>query len=315
MWSRDENGIFWLVFPNKHALPKDEINKIFSLFGTVNTITQAGDERGFRFVSYGSMEEVECAVRSLKTHPLINLIPHRPKNRHNKTAQSPSTPNEENSNVIFSTNQVNTNFFQRKRNNGSINVNQFSNTRDSIFCQEFNSVEDNRSVHSNDARNKSSNFQTTNKSIGGSASSLNSLNRSGKIDARGNLSNSFDLRFHTNDSVSIDIPDLVTKDNIKIESHKPNIEILNAEEVIVANIHDDYGPAYILHLFDDFEPLSISYIKSSPNNCIRYCHVYFTTANDSVAVEKKFDKYNLDGKNLVVFRINKLIPGHGNKIN
>lgn len=308
MWSQDENGLFWLVFPNKHAIPKEEINKIFSVFGTVVSVTSAGDARGFRFVSYGSIEEVELAVLSLKTHPLINLIPHRPKN---KSKPVKTTPKEESGSIIYSTNQVNTNFFQRRRvdrDNSSSTI--FSGINESaVGRQQIKSNDDEtESVHSNSSTFRSrysDSHISPKKSLNGSSGSYKSQRLT---KSRGAYSDSFNTKLGKNEDM--DIPDLVTKDNVNIKS---KVEVINAEEVIVANIHDDYGPAYVLHLFDDYEPLSVSYMKTTPNNSSRYCHVYFTNEKDSIAVEKKFDNYNLDGKNLVVFRIDRLIPRYFNK--
>ncbi|XP_071571038.1 uncharacterized protein [Temnothorax nylanderi] len=81
------------------------------------------------------------------------------------------------------------------------------------------------------------------------------------------------------------------------------------QEIIVANIHAKYGVHYILHLFEKYGPISATLVKTIPENDLRYCHVYFETAQDAVAVEKEFDNFDLAGKNLIVLQRSRLIDG------
>ncbi|XP_025152820.1 uncharacterized protein LOC112588174 [Harpegnathos saltator] len=78
------------------------------------------------------------------------------------------------------------------------------------------------------------------------------------------------------------------------------------QEVIVANIHADYGVHYVLHLFEKCSPVSATFVKTILKTDIRYCLVYFINIDDALAIEKKFDKYELSGKNLIVLRTSQL---------
>ncbi|XP_023245621.1 uncharacterized protein LOC111642973 [Copidosoma floridanum] len=98
------------------------------------------------------------------------------------------------------------------------------------------------------------------------------------------------------------IPDLVTK--VKLV---PSYPVLEAGEVIVGNIHPRYGVGYMLHLFENYEPIAISFIKVTSNSELRYCHVYFKNLQDSIDVEENFDKYKLAGRNLIVARPSSLL--------
>ncbi|XP_077272548.1 uncharacterized protein LOC143903062 [Temnothorax americanus] len=79
------------------------------------------------------------------------------------------------------------------------------------------------------------------------------------------------------------------------------------QEIIVANIHTNYSVHYILHLFEKYGPISATLVKTIPENDLRYCQVYFETAQDAVAVEKEFDNFYLAGKNLIVLQRSRLI--------
>ncbi|XP_024893139.1 probable WRKY transcription factor protein 1 [Temnothorax curvispinosus] len=81
------------------------------------------------------------------------------------------------------------------------------------------------------------------------------------------------------------------------------------QEIIVANIHTNYGVHYILHLFEKYGPISATLVKTIPENDLRYCHVFFKTVQDAVAVEKEFDNFHLAGKNLIVLQRSRLVDG------
>ena len=105
-----------------------------------------------------------------------------------------------------------------------------------------------------------------------------------------------------------EIPDLVSSNGkIPIKKNTSRKIIIDAQAVIVGNIHPKIGPSYILHLFDQFEPLAITEMQSIPSSGIRYCHVYFKTVEESLCVENKFDKFDLLGTKLVVLQANKLV--------
>ncbi|XP_051166869.1 uncharacterized protein LOC127285100 [Leptopilina boulardi] len=78
-YSLEKDGTYCLGFPNKFALSEKEIEEIFSDFGDVISVRTSGDERGFRFVRYRTLEEAECAVQGLNGHKKIRILPKKPK--------------------------------------------------------------------------------------------------------------------------------------------------------------------------------------------------------------------------------------------
>ncbi|XP_031779556.1 myb-like protein I [Nasonia vitripennis] len=336
MWSKGDDGTYWLLFPNKHALTKEEIREIFSQYGQVLNLTMAGDEKGFRFVQYATLEDVERAVENLQDHPTIKLVPHRPKKKNNKSCNGSQRDRQNNNNVInqdTSMDSVKRNLYQRKspKNNNEqtdSNKQQFQNammfSRESMHKQKNSDTwpnNDKASVQltpsSKSFCNKSNFIPQTPKNTMNSqvsrSNSADSLSPPNLVDQknrtqhllklRGANANSFSINESYNNSNTDDdeIPELVTKTQLDVFK-QPRKVILNAEEVIVANVHTDYGSAYVLHLFEQYEPLAVSYMKVLPNSEVRYCHVYFKSAQDSLEVETVFDKYDLSGKNLIVLR-------------
>lgn len=323
LWSQDPYGNYWLLFPNKHALAKDEIKEIFTQFGNVKMITESGDEKGFRFVQYGCLDDVRNAVDNLKDHPQVKLIPYRPKNTP-KINQNSNVSREDNTN----NHAEKRNFFQRKpMNNYNLrNDNDQKSIIESITVDyqnlEYESNYDKASVCSSNASNYrtstdvfSNDNNYNNKSQIRSVASpiLSTVSMNYPVDQvprllqlQGRNSNTFSTNATNSRNAYCDyedeLPDLVTASNIHKQQATLKKVIYNADEVIVANIPDNYGSAFILHLFEQFEPLAISYIKIAPKNDIRYCHVYFKSVEDSMGVETMFDKYDLSGKNLVVLR-------------
>ncbi|XP_078045733.1 uncharacterized protein LOC144474580 [Augochlora pura] len=79
-------------------------------------------------------------------------------------------------------------------------------------------------------------------------------------------------------------------------------ELITAQEVIVANIHPNTKIFDIAYLFEDYHPICITSIMQTPNTELTYCHIYFETFEQALSVEKKFDKYTLHGKSLIVLR-------------
>ncbi|XP_018338254.1 PREDICTED: uncharacterized protein LOC108746159 [Trachymyrmex septentrionalis] len=90
-------------------------------------------------------------------------------------------------------------------------------------------------------------------------------------------------------------------------TNSSKIAYIPMQDIIVANIHQNYGVHYILHLFEKFSPVSATVVKTISKTNIRYCHIYFKTVQDAVAVEEEFDNFDLFGKNLIVLRESRLI--------
>ncbi|EGI59310.1 PREDICTED: uncharacterized protein LOC105151992 [Acromyrmex echinatior] len=90
-------------------------------------------------------------------------------------------------------------------------------------------------------------------------------------------------------------------------TNSSKIVYIPMQDIIVANIHQNYGVHYILHLFEKFSPVSATVVKTISKTNIRYCHIYFKTVQDAIAVEEEFDNFDLFGKNLIVLRESRLI--------
>lgn len=101
-------------------------------------------------------------------------------------------------------------------------------------------------------------------------------------------------------------PELISTVELKQRSVKGSVcsdetvKVVLAEEVIVANIHEKFSVLYILYLFEKFEPISITEIKTISQNGVRYCSVYFKSQKDAIAVEKHFDNFELSENKLIV---------------
>ncbi|CAK9812837.1 hypothetical protein ANTQUA_LOCUS7420 [Anthophora quadrimaculata] len=136
------------------------------------------------------------------------------------------------------------------------------------------------------------------------------------------LSNNHSQRFASNSSISTmhsdtsttkcenmfdgsSIPALMPiNDTLKTSS---SVKVIPAETVIVANIHPGLSVHYILHLFQKYNPISVSVMMMTPTSKIRYCHVYYKTLDEACATMEKFDAYCLHGRNLIVLTKEKLI--------
>lgn len=112
-----------------------------------------------------------------------------------------------------------------------------------------------------------------------------------------------------------DLPRLVQKSRkSEIASHtespvtgaEMNQATIEAQPIVVANIHTDYGVHYILHLFQKHDPICVSPMKIILKQGLRYCVVYVQSPLQARDIEKKFDNYSLCGKELIVLRAQKL---------
>ncbi|CAL7947913.1 unnamed protein product [Xylocopa violacea] len=93
--------------------------------------------------------------------------------------------------------------------------------------------------------------------------------------------------------------------NFKTSS--PTTKSVQAQQVIVANIHPSLSIHYILHLFEKYNPIAVSLMMTIPKSGIRYCHVYYKTYEEAYATMKEFDRYYLQGKSLIVLTSLKLM--------
>ncbi|XP_020278026.1 uncharacterized protein LOC109851890 [Pseudomyrmex gracilis] len=125
--------------------------------------------------------------------------------------------------------------------------------------------------------------------------------------------------------LSIKIPPLILDDNVSVHPEIEHGEIntkkslqtqsvndlsagrqnIPLQEVIVANIHENYGTPYILHLLEKYGPVAATFVKTTSKE-IRYCIVYLKSVQDAVATEEELDNFCLSGKNLIVLRHSRL---------
>ncbi|XP_072764493.1 uncharacterized protein [Anoplolepis gracilipes] len=75
----DNDGYYTLHFLNHHKINVNEIKKIFSMYGKVKAVNTTGDDYGYRFVKYKTLEEVEHCLRGLVNNKLIQLLPEKTK--------------------------------------------------------------------------------------------------------------------------------------------------------------------------------------------------------------------------------------------
>lgn len=75
---------------------------------------------------------------------------------------------------------------------------------------------------------------------------------------------------------------------------------MDAHDVVVGNIPESFGEAYLLHLFEKYDPLAISRIQVVPGSGLRYCYVYFKKYEEAIDVQRRFDRCDLSGKSLIV---------------
>lgn len=325
-WNKDDLGLYCIVFPNKNALSNEEIKEIFSAFGNVLSVTCAGDAKGHRFVRYASLEEVIKAIEGVKGHQKVKLIYHKSKTnnqgqknindgankgrekdtntRSNRRTTSPSSDGDRKMN-----NQQQKQNFRKKN----------FKTEEEISLQD-SSFDDTASISSqssgkasisqryqNILRKSNSSGQkivkeTVNRSVSESMPALGAT-------PKRTISKTLESKLEKMNINEDEIPDLVRTRTKKIDKSEPKIKIVNAECVTVGNIHPEFGPAYILHLLDLYDPIAITYVQLVPNTNIRYCHVYFKTISEVVKVEKAFDGQDLNGQKLVVISQTRLLEG------
>ena len=329
---RDPKGTYCILFQNRYELEIDEIKNLFSQFGKIENINCAGDKRGYRFIRYNTYDEAERALIGLKDHPKITFAPSRKKAQENQSSDRRSFSHKNKSGG--------SGFKQRRISNGENDAEKAlnKNTRDETPWGD-------KSPHFKGSETKSSkkNSEQTpwsNKSplledpeiklsknyneetpwgdklplLKGSERKPNKTNtnvpRNTKLlptkDSENRILPSNSDQTNAGKTSEEEIPDLISTAT-SAPKNKYKKKILEAQEIIVGNIHVEYGAAFILHLMEKFEPIAISKIFSTPKHEKRYCHVYFKTVQDAIEVENKFDKLRLSGQELVVLRPARLI--------
>lgn len=329
LWSQDDMGFYWLMFPNRAALSMDEIRAIFSQFGSLKNVTRAGDDRGLRFVQFFTLESTMRAVESLAEHPTITLKPHRQhkkkgKQNNNKNGE---ISNEDNNSTNASNNEHDYKKNLFKRNKSESNYFTIPSSNDTVSPPRglLNFLDDNDDCNTESEHSGKTDEQSFSKNMSPIFSKtncervlsngLNTKNDNVSTETSTHMKKTTDPSRSTfngrcnncnKDNDNIQLPDLIIKENSLPDKLKKK-NILDAGEIIVGNIDKNYGVGYVLHLLENYDPIAISYIKQVPETGIRYCHVYFKNIQDSINVEKQFDMLKLKKNNLIVMRPCKLL--------
>lgn len=318
------DGTYSIHFLNKKQLSKEEINKIFSSFGNV---IWNGDINGFTFIKYRTLQEVSYCLESLQKNKNIRILPQ--KNKINKsTVQSNSNELLPRTNNLFQETSVdkqrhsyithnNKTFICEEKSaygESSNNVDNFSYASVKAkydYSSHVNAIESPKlnSIEVDKRNSQCSKEQKDNKVF-----SFNRVTRQQQAKLhRPLMSYSVqDKNIFNDNKISSLIPEQEIKpkeSDIKIDhlsltcAKNTSYEtIITMQEVIVANIHMNYGVHYILHLFEKHSPISATLIKTIHKTDIRYCFVYFINTKDASAIEKEFDNFALSGRNLIVLR-------------
>lgn len=327
-------------FVNKKKLSLEEINELFSLYGNILSVQSGGGNNGgLRFVTYKTLEEVIKCLKGLQNSNVVTILRQKDKmgetkatdqrssnylhdariedtsqRTFNKQFYSNSIPNEsfpENGEKSIhyvrtcDLNKLKDNVYfsgiapHNTRQGCKFNEIRHANISPRMFNekyslkQNFMNNEDYNQVREKQQKTKLYSSTKTEKDV--------EINRNMEIDNRKMPALISKIKVKSKES------DVMSNNSLSNEIRNPSSKIAPMQEIIVANIHVKYGIHYILHLFERHDPISATLVKTIPENDIRYCHVYFKTIQDAVAVEEEFDNFDLSGRNLIVLRKSRLI--------
>lgn len=258
-------------FPNFNGYSSDEVRAMFSVYGNVLSIDNRKGKYGFCFIRYQNLIEVERCLHGFKNSKTIKILPHKHKLKSATTKDD--TTNKDQITKIPSL----------------CGIDEVSNKFD---------------------RDKQSDLSDWNKggdSDNSSITSWSSLTQMQKLKQLKKGSSNSVVSSETSDNNLMKMVNSLNEDEIPSLTYDNKKTIVQAQEVIVANIHPNIGAQEILTLFKDYHPICVTFIKQVPDTEIRYCHAYFVSAKDALAIEKKFDKYLLSEHVLIVLRPQMLI--------
>lgn len=341
------DGTYCIHFSNKKALSKEEIGDMFTPYGDVLSITWKGDiNSGLIFIKYGTLEETLHCLESLQKTKLVRILPQKDKISNHKVQRSSDERQEgkkDNSfHQPFTTDRQHTNStyssqtcaYEEKptcnRKNSDYNnrfdyADNFSNSSSPQpkhdYKSNINAVKSNKlnplvlnEKHSQYSKQQYGDYKVPH---------YNQITK--QQESKFYRPSKLEANTYMNTDVSDNkIPSLISDPEIKPEELDSKLDhslptrtkntssksVVIMQEVIVANIHKNYGVHYILHLFEKRSPISATFVKTIFKTDIRYCLVYFMNADDALAIEKEFDNFSLSGRNLIVLRksqLNKVI--------
>ena len=304
-----QDGAYVIHFPNNAGLSVSDIEKQFSAFGNVLSVDNRGQPFGLCFIKYNTLEDSIRCIEGFQNHAQIKILPHKKKLQMNSANRRLSMQDKVILNQSLSK-DMNKSIFAKKRYSydhrdksceprplfGS-NDNAFqNNTVDNESCSDNSIISSRRSSTKTSSLRQFVKQKTLQKTA--SSTSLSSCAAEDNTKRREQI-------IYQNE-----IPPLVCTEQRRTECNKRfsmlTSGIIPAEEVIVANIHPSIGIHYILHLFEKYNPISVSLMMTIPKTGIKYCHVYFKSSTEAVATETEFDMCLLRGNNLIVLRSQKL---------
>lgn len=312
------NG-YVIHFPNNKGLSLQEITQMFSAFGKIVSVNNRGKSNGLCFVKYETVDDAKKCIDGFRNNSSIKILPHKMKNNIIDT-----NTNIEASKDVDTDAQDKRMFKQNIYKNNSEENNHFTtyllSTKQSQNMQIDNQSNCNLSDSSSkDNFNDDVDVDGKNKTNHHSPIPILSLEQRIRLKNLKKFASNTSISSAITNNTSRELEDISDETNIpalvhidqKYEMHNiniiPSVKIIPAYEVIVANIHSSLTIHYILHLFEKFNPISISLMMRLPKTNMLYCHVYFKTYEDAYATMKQFDMYNIHGKKLIVLTSNKLM--------
>ncbi|XP_031840876.1 uncharacterized protein LOC116430608 [Nomia melanderi] len=291
-YDKKHDGSYLVHFPNK-GLTTDEVKNIFSSYGTVVSVDQHGDTFGLCFVRYKNLQDTMRCLNSLKNHQLIKILPHKKKIKNKSTTKNhkPVQERSEDSSAFSSINK-----FLKQNHLKNKDINRTDN-------KDYHYNVSPRSRRNSDGNSSTKTISSLRQLLKSKQSERSTSSTPISVECLDNSSSTIEDYFNENE-----IPSLICN-NQRFTNHKyaqKTPHIIPAQEVIIANVHPELGSPEILSFFDEYKPIATSQIFHIPNIGLRYCHIYFESAEQAAVVEKKFDKYLWNGKTLIVLRLHVL---------
>ncbi|KYQ46723.1 hypothetical protein ALC60_14244 [Trachymyrmex zeteki] len=341
-----KDGGFSVHFANKRGLSLEYIKDTFSSYGNVVSVYEGSCQNGLKVITYKTLDEVISCLKGLQNDSQISILPQKDKlggeaRAANQNSLNPwqATRMEDTSQKMFSTDKQShhennkqeklseyrgkpfyssrafdrnkfqgDNFSDSSRNSG----NDYKSNADEIkhktagsqmfdgICSPLQQKLINNEDH-NQVTSKKQEETKLYSLMTETDSKIDKNKRFGIHDRKMPMLVS-DAEMKPNES------DVMSDSSLSNETRNSSkIVYIPMQDIIVANIHKNYGVHYILHLFEKYSPVSATVVKTISKNNIRYCHIYFKTVQDAIAVEEEFDNFDLLGKNLIVLRESRLI--------
>ncbi|XP_011641305.1 uncharacterized protein LOC105429814 [Pogonomyrmex barbatus] len=340
-----KDGTFSVHFPAK-GLEIDQVKEMFSYYGKVLSVQPRGVNNGLMLVKYKTEEEVNRCIDGLWNSKMINILPQKDKiNDERKKSDNlnpwqeakvdtserhPSSINKEFNSNIHNKKSLGIkempiyNHTKTSEENLWDNTDNFSDTGSRSSRQDYKSDTNKHHTGSYMSSNKYSFMKSNSIHNGIQNSECEIREEQQRIQPCSSkytntvINTSENAQINTNDKIPMLIADteMKSKDldamsdsssSNGIRNFSSKISIIPMQEIIVANIPEEYGVHYILHLIEKYSPISATFVKTISESNIRYCRVYLKNIQDAISIEEEFDNFDLAGKSLIVLRKSRLI--------